>query len=146
PTHATSDMYWAEDRLGKDRLLGAYANKALLDQSSRIALGTDFPVEEVNPFLTFYAAVARQDANQYPEDGYLPDNKLTRNQALSGMTIWGAYFNFEEKEKGSIEPGKVADFVILDRDIMRVTEKAILNSRVVATILDGNIVYSNRIN
>lgn len=146
PTHATSDMYWAEDRLGKNRLVGAYANKALLNQSARIALGTDFPVEEVNPFLTFYAAVARQDASQYPEEGYLPDNKLSRIQALSGMTIWGAYFNFEEKEKGSIEPGKVADFVILDRDIMQVAEKAILKTRVVATILDGNIVFSNRIN
>lgn len=146
PTHATSDMYWAEERLGKERLHGAYANQVLLERSGRIALGTDFPVEEVNPFMTFYAAVFRQDANQYPEEGYLPENKLSRTDAMRGMTIWGAYANFEENEKGSIEPGKVADFVILDRDIMRVSDKRVLKTRVVATLVDGNIVYSNRIN
>jgi len=146
PTHATSDMYWAEDRLGEDRLLGAYANKTLLERSGRIALGTDFPVEEVNPFKTFYAAIARKDSNEFPEEGYLPENKLTPSEALKGMTIWGAYANFEDKEKGSIEVGKVADFIILDRDIMRVSEKRILKSRIVATFLDGNIVYSNRFN
>jgi len=146
PLHATSDMYWAEDRLGEDRLLGAYANKTLLERSGRIALGTDFPVEEVNPFKTFYAAIARKDSNEFPEEGYLPENKLTPSEALKGMTIWGAYANFEDKEKGSIEVGKVADFIILDRDIMRVSEKRILKSRIVATFLDGNIVYSNRFN
>jgi len=146
PTHATSDMYWAEDRLGEDRLLGAYANKALLERSGRIALGTDFPVEEVNPFKTFYAEIARKDSNEFPEKGYLPENKLTPSEALKGMTIWGAYANFEDKEKGSIEAGKVADFIILDRDIMRVSEKRILKSRIEATFLDGNIVYSNRFN
>ena len=146
PTHATSDMYWAEERLGKDRLYGAYANQALLERSGRIALGTDFPVEEVNPFMTFYAAVFRQDANQFPEEGYLKENKLSRTDAMRGMTIWGAYANFEENEKGSIEPGKVADFVILDRDIMKVSDKRVLKARVVATLVDGNIVYSNRIN
>jgi len=146
PTHATSDMYWAEDRLGKDRLNGAYANKALLEQSGRLALGTDFPVEEVSPFKTFYAAVARKDSNAFPEEGYLPENKLTELEAIRGMTIWGAYANFEEKEKGSIEAGKVADFIILDRDIAKVNEKRILKTRVVATFVDGQIVYSNRIN
>jgi len=146
PTHATSDMYWAEDRLGKDRLNGAYANKALLEQSGRLALGTDFPVEEVSPFKTFYAAVARKDSNAFPEEGYLPENKLTKLEAIRGMTIWGAYANFEEKEKGSIEAGKVADFIILDRDIAKVNEKRILKTRVVATFVDGQIVYSKRIN
>ena len=146
PTHATSDMYWAEDRLGKDRLAGAYAYSALLEQSGRIALGTDFPVESVNPFNTFYAATQRKDSENFPEEGFLAENKLTRMQALRGMTIWGAYANFEEKEKGSIEVGKAADFVILDRDILKVNEKRILKSRVVATLLDGQIVYSNRIN
>ena len=146
PTHATSDMYWAEDRLGKDRLAGAYAYSALLEQSGRIALGTDFPVESVNPFNTFYAATKRKDSENFPEEGFLAENKLTRMQALRGMTIWGAYANFEEKEKGSIEVGKAADFVILDRDILKVNEKRILKSRVVATLLDGQIVYSNRIN
>ena len=146
PTHATSDMYWAEDRLGKDRLAGAYAYSALLEQSGRIALGTDFPVESVNPFNTFYAATKRKDSENFPEEGFLAENKLTRMQALRGMTIWGAYANFEEKEKGTIEVGKAADFVILDRDILKVNEKRILKSRVVATLLDGQIVYSNRIN
>ena len=144
PTHATSDMYWAEDRLGPDRLLGAYAYKALLDQSSKIALGTDFPVEEVSPIMTFYAAIARMDKKGFPDGGYLAQNKLSRYEALSGMTIWGAYANFEEDEKGSIESGKVADFVILDRDIMSISEENIPKVKVVATILDGNIVYSNR--
>ena len=146
PTHATSDMYWAEDRLGEDRLYGAYANKALLEQSGRIALGTDFPVEDVNPFKTFYAAVVRKDSEAFPEEGYLPENKLSEIEALKGMTIWGAYANFEDKEKGSIEAGKVADFIILDRDIIEVSEKRILKTRVVATLVDGKIVYSNRIN
>jgi predicted amidohydrolase YtcJ len=146
PTHATSDMYWAEDRLGEDRLYGAYANKALLEQSGRIALGTDFPVEDVNPFKTFYAAVVRKDSEAFPEEGYLPENKLSEIEALKGMTIWGAYANFEDKEKGSIEAGKVADFIILDRDIIKVSEKRILKTRVVATLVDGEIVYSNRIN
>ena len=146
PTHATSDMYWAEDRLGEDRLYGAYANKALLEQSGRIALGTDFPVEDVNPFKTFYAAVVRKDSEAFPEEGYLPENKLSEIEALKGMTIWGAYANFEDKEKGSIEAGKVADFIILDRDIIKVSEKRILKTRVVATLVDGQIVYSNRIN
>ncbi len=146
PTHATSDMYWAEDRLGEDRLYGAYANKALLEQSGRIALGTDFPVEDVNPFKTFYAAVVRKDSEAFPEEGYLPENKLSEIEALKGMTIWGAYANFEGKEKGSIEAGKVADFIILDRDIIKVSEKRILKTRVVATLVDGKIVYSNRIN
>ena len=145
PTHATSDMYWAEDRLGSDRLLGSYAYKALLNQSGRIALGTDFPVEEVSPIMTFYAAVARKDSEQFPEGGYLSENKLSRDEAMRGMTIWGAYASFEDDEKGSIEVGKNADFIMTDRDIMRVSEKRILKTRIVATILDGNVVYSNRI-
>ena len=146
PTHATSDMYWAKDRLGEERLVGAYAYNALLQQSGRIALGTDFPVEEVSPFKTFYAATQRKDNEAFPEEGYLPENKLSRIDALRGMTIWGAHANFEDKEKGSIEIGKAADFIILDRDILNVNKKRILQSRVVATLLDGQIVYSNRIN
>ena len=112
PTHATSDMYWAGDRLGKEREKGAYAFKTLLDNAGIVVLGTDFPVEKVSPFLTFYAAVARQDLEGYPEGGYQMENGLTREETLKGMTIWAAYSNFEEKEKGSIEVGKKADFVI----------------------------------
>ena len=146
PTHATSDMYWAEDRLGKKRLKGAYAYKLLLKKSGRIALGTDFPVENVSPIKTFFSAVFREDSDLYPKGGYLPNNKLSKLEALKGMTIWGAYSNFEERQKGSIEVGKVADFVILDRDLLDEPKKRILNAKIVATILDGNIVYSNRIN
>lgn len=144
PLHATSDMYWAEDRLGSARVKNAYAFKDLLDWAGLVALGTDFPVETVNPFHTFYAAIARKDLNGNPEGGYQTENKLSRGDALLGMTRWAAYANFEEKEKGSIEPGKVADFVILDRDIMEVPHRMIPATRVVATLIDGKIVYSNR--
>ncbi len=144
PTHATSDMYWADERLGEDRLKGGYAYKKLLDWSGTIALGTDFPVEEISPFHTFYSAVARKDLNHLPYGGFQSENSLSRYEALMGMTAWAAHSNFEDNEKGSIEPGKVADFVILDRDIMTVDEKMIPETKVVATILAGNIVYSNR--
>ena len=146
PLHATSDMYWAEERLGKSRVKGAYAYKDLLDWSGRLALGTDFPVEDVNPIKTFYAAVSRKDLNQYPAGGYQSENALSRREALLGMTIWGAYANFEENLKGSITPGKYADFVILDRDIMEIETHRIPSARVVATILNGEIVYSTRFN
>ncbi len=146
PTHATSDMYWVEDRIGSSRIVGAYPYKKLLKEAGSIALGTDFPVENVNPILTFYAAITRRDVNDFPEDGFNFENALTREETLRGMTIWGAKANFEEKEKGSIEVGKKADFVILDRDIMKESDKRILTTKVVATIVDGRIVYSNRFN
>ncbi|OOG68045.1 amidohydrolase [Flavobacterium sp. A45] len=122
PTHATSDMYWAGERLGKERLKNAYAYKKLLQKAGIVALGTDFPVEEVNPMLTFHAAVARKDVKNYPEAGFQMENALTREETLRGMTIWAAYSNFEEKEKGSLEVGKWADFVIFDQDLMKVNE------------------------
>ena len=125
PTHATSDMYWAGDRLGPEREPGAYAFKTLLDRAGIVALGTDFPVEKVNPFHTFYAAVARKDLDHYPEGGYQIKDALSREESLKGMTIWAAYSNFEEKEKGSIEVGKWADFVILDADLMTIPEDQI---------------------
>lgn len=137
PTHATSDMYWAEDRLGPERIKGAYAYKQLLEAYGKIALGTDFPVEQVNPFLTFYAAVPRQDLKQYPESGYQTENALTREETLKGMTIWAAYSNFEENEKGSIEAGKFADFVILDQDIMDVDIHKVPNTKVIQTFING---------
>lgn len=144
PTHLISDMYWLNDRIGPSRMSGSYAYKRLLEKSGSIALGTDFPVESVNPILTFYAAVVRKDINGFPEDGFLPENKLSRNEALKGMTIWAAHANFEEKEKGSIEIGKNADFVILDRDILTISEKRLHSTKIVATIINGKIVYSNR--
>ena len=137
PTHATSDMYWAEDRVGAERMKGAYAFKDLLNQYGKVALGTDFPVERVSPFLTYYAAVARQDTEQYPEGGFQMENALSREETLRGMTIWAAYSNFEEEEKGSIEVGKLADFVILDRDIVTVEAKEIPETKVVGTYVNG---------
>ncbi len=141
PTHATSDMYWAEDRVGAERMEGAYAYKKLLDEAGMIALGTDFPVEHVNPMYTFYAAVARKDLKNYPENGFQMKDALTREEALKGMTIWAAFANFEENEKGSIEVGKFADFTILDKDIMKVDEAELPNTKVVATFINGELVY-----
>ena len=141
PTHATSDMKWADERLGSKRLNRAYAYKELLDWSGKIALGTDFPVEKVNPLLTFYSAVARKDVDGNPSDGFLKENALTRQEALKGMTIWAAYSNFEDSFKGSIEKGKFADFVILTKDIMKVPEQEIISAEVVATVVNGSIVF-----
>ncbi|MCF4100956.1 amidohydrolase [Gillisia sp. M10.2A] len=141
PTHATSDMYWAEDRLGAKRIKGAYAYKKLLDQAGIVALGTDFPVEEVSPFYTFHSAVARQDLQDYPQGGYMKEQALSREETLKGMTIWAAYSNFEENEKGSIEQGKFADFIILDKDIMKVPETEISGIKVLQTYVNGEKVY-----
>ena len=141
PTHATSDMNWADDRLGSSRLKRAYSYKNLLDWSGKIALGTDFPVEKVNPLLTFYSAVARKDVEGNPSEGFLKENALTRTEALKGMTIWAAYSNFEDSFKGSIEIGKFADFVILTKDIMEVPEEEITKVDVLATIVNGSIVF-----
>ncbi|MGC1471715.1 MAG: amidohydrolase [Psychroserpens sp.] len=137
PTHATSDMYWAEDRLVNERIKGAYAYKQLLEAYGKVALGTDFPVEQVSPFLTFYAAVARQDQKQFPDGGFQKENGLTREETLKGMTIWAAFSNFEDHEKGSIEAGKFADFIVLDQDIMEVSQNQIPNIKVEQTFVNG---------
>ena len=137
PTHATSDMYWVEDRLGSERIKGAYAFKTLLNEAGMVALGTDFPVEQVSPFLTFYAAVGRIDLEGNPKGGYQMKEALSREEALKGMTIWAAYSNFEENEKGSIEVGKFADFTIYDKDIMTVPLKEIPSIKAELTYIDG---------
>ena len=144
PTHATSDMEWADERLGEKRVANAYTYKELLDWSGRIALGTDFPVERVNPIHTYYAAVTRKDLNGNPPGGYQMDNALSRSEALKGMTKWAAYANFEEDEKGSIEVGKVADFVLLTNDIMVLNDSEILATEVLATFLGGEMVYQRK--
>ncbi len=141
PTHATSDMYWAEDRVGEERIKGAYAYKTLLDKAGIIALGTDFPVEKVNPMHTFYAAVARKDLKNYPENGYRKEEGLSREETLRGMTIWAAYSNFEEDEKGSIEANKFADFTVLEKDIMTCPENDIPKTKVIATFVNGEQVF-----
>lgn len=143
-THATSDMYWAKDRLGEDRVKHAYAYKTLLKQNGIVALGTDFPVEGISPFATFYAAVVRKDAKGYPDEGFQTENALTRQEALKGMTIWAAISNFEENEKGSLEVGKAADFVILDNDIMEIVEEKILKTKVLQTFVDGENVFTRK--
>lgn len=137
PTHATSDMYWAKDRVGATRVKGAYAYKKLLNKSGTVALGTDFPVEQVSPFLTFYASVARKDLKGYPEGGFQKSNGLSREETLKGMTIWAAHSNFEDQEKGSVEPGKFADFIILNKDIMEVPENEIPTISVNKTYING---------
>ena len=120
---------------------GAYAYKTLLEKAGTIALGTDFPVENVSPIYTFYAAVARKDLKNYPKNGFQKEEALTREEALKGMTIWAAHANFEDKEKGSIEPGKWADFTILDRDIMKIEEDSIPKVKVLATFINGEKVF-----
>jgi hypothetical protein len=140
PTHATSDMYWAKDRVGSERIKGAYAYKDLLNEYGKVALGTDFPVEKVNPMLTFYAAVARKDLNDFPKNGFQTENALSRQETLKGMTIWAAYSNFEEPEKGSIERGKFADFIILNKDLMTVDIKEVPYLEVLETYINGEKV------
>lgn len=143
-THATSDMYWAEDRLGEERVKGAYTWRKLLDEGVRIANGSDFPVEGVNPLWGFYAAITRQDHAGWPEDGWMPGEKMTRKEALRSFTLDAAYAAFEEDIKGSIEPGKLADFAVFSGDIMWMPPKDLLETRVVMTILGGKIVYRDR--
>jgi len=139
--HQTSDMYWAGNRLGLGRLLGAYAWRSLLNTGVVVPNGSDFPVEAVNPLFSFHSAVSRQDADNWPTGGWMPEQRMTRQEALESMTIWPAYAAFEEQLMGSITPGKLADFVILDRDIMTVPEQDILGTSVVATYIGGKAVY-----
>lgn len=141
PTHGTSDMYWAGDRLGAERVKGAYAYQQLLKENNWIPLGTDFPVEDISTFKTFFAAVVRQDAKGFPAGGFQMENALTREQTIRGMTIWAAKAAFEEKQKGSLEKGKFADFILLDTDLMNCKESDILKTKVLATYINGERVY-----
>src|SRR5204862_6536363 len=140
-SHQTSDMRWAEARVGHDRIRGAYAWRSLLNTGVVIPNGTDFPVEQVNPLITFHSSVTRQDATNWPDGGWYPDQVMTRDEALKSMTIWPAYAAFQEKELGSLTTGKYADFVVLDRDIMTVPATEIMSTRVLSTYLGGKSVY-----
>lgn len=143
PTHATSDFSWALLRLGKNRLTNCYRYQTLFEENRIIALGTDFPVEEINPIHTFYAAVFRKNKDGLPLNGFQKNESLNRLDALRGMTIWPALANFEENEKGSLEINKSADMIVLDKDILDENQKKILNTKVLYTIIDGEIVYQN---
>lgn len=141
-THATSDMYWAEDRVGPERIKGAYAWRRFLDAGCRIANGSDFPVENVNPLWGFYAAITRQDHDGRPEGGWRPEERMTREEALRSFTLDAAYAAFQENELGSLEAGKLADLVVLSHDIMKIPPSEILQTRVELTIVAGKVVYS----
>lgn len=143
PTHATSDMLWAIERLGPERLANAYANKRLMQQNGMIALGTDFPVEGVEPLKTFYAAVVRKNAEGVPPEGFQMRDALSRPDALRGMTFWNAMATFTDKDLGSLEPGKRADFVVLDRDLSTTPEAELPQTKVVATFIGGEQVYGD---
>jgi predicted amidohydrolase YtcJ len=137
PTHATSDMYWAEKRLGPERMKGAYAYQQLLKTNNWMPLGTDFPVEDISPLKTFFAAVVRKDSKNFPAEGFQIENALSRQDAIRGMTIWAAKAAFEEKEKGSLQTGKAADFIMLDKDLLKCPPDEILATGVKATYVNG---------
>jgi len=141
-THATSDMYWAVDRLGGERSRGAYAWRSLLDSGAALAFGSDFPVEEVNPMLGIYAAVTRQDTQGWPEGGWYPEQSVSREEAIRAFTLDAAFAAFMEDEIGSLEVGKRADFIVLDRDIMEIPESEIFQIVVEQTWLDGKQIFA----
>lgn len=143
-SHQTSDMYWAGSRLGETRLRGAYAWHSLIESGVIIPNGSDFPVEHVNPLISFKASVSRQDARGWPAGGWYPEQRMARDEALKSMSLWAAYAAFQEKELGSLAAGKWADFVVLDQDIMRVPEAVLLDTRVLSTWVGGRAVYERK--
>jgi predicted amidohydrolase YtcJ len=143
-SHQTSDMYWAGIRLGETRLRGAYAWRSLLDAGIIIPNGSDFPVEQVNPLISFKASVSRQDARNWPAGGWFPEQRMTRDEALRSMSLWPAYAAFQENELGSLALGKRADFVVLDQDIMRVADSQLLDTQVLSTWVGGKKVHERR--
>ena len=144
PTHATSDMYWAEDRVGAQRIRGAYAWHRFVKSGARIAFGSDFPVEKPDPLIGFYAAVTRKDLEGWPEGGWRPEEKLTREQSLKAFTLDAAYAGFMENRIGSIVPGKRADLVVLSADPLRAPADEIFTIQVMETVVDGKTVYKRK--
>jgi predicted amidohydrolase YtcJ len=140
-THQISDMGWAQDRLGPERIKGAYAWRSILDTGTIVANGTDAPVEPINTLRTFHAAIARQNEQNQPPGGWYPNQRMTREEALRSMTIWAAYANFQERLIGSISPGKYADFVVMDRDWMTAAPDEIMGTTILATYFNGKRVY-----
>jgi len=140
-SHQTGDMYWVADRIGGQRVEGAYAWRSLRETGVIIPNGSDFPVEAVNPLISFRAFFTRQDADGWPEGGWFPGQRLDREEALKSITIWPAYAAFMENDVGSITAGKLADFVVLDRDIMTVRTDEVLGTRVLRTVVGGRTVY-----
>ena len=141
PTHATSDMYWAEDRVGPERIKGAYAWRTVLNSGARLALGSDFPVEDVNPFFGIDAAVTRQDQKGWPAGGWYPDQRLTLAEAIRGFTKDAAYAAFEENSRGTIEQGKLADLTIVDGDLYAMPQSDLFKAKVRYTVVGGDIVF-----
>lgn len=141
PIHATSDMYWAEKRIGPDRIKGAYAWRSFINKNVVVAGGSDAPVESINPLLGIYAAISRKDLNGFPENGWYPEQKLTITEAIKIFTKTPAYASFMEKSKGMIKEGYLADFTVLDKDITTITATEIPNTKVIHTIVNGKIVY-----
>ncbi|MDP9292088.1 MAG: amidohydrolase family protein, partial [Verrucomicrobiota bacterium] len=145
PSHAISDLFFAPSRLGTDRLTGAYAWQSFLKSGCIIPGGSDAPVERGEPMIEFYAAISRKSVKGFSGEGWHPEEAVSREQALKMFTIWPAYAAFEENDKGSIEPGKLADFTVLSNDIMKIPEPEILNTRAVMTVIDGQIVFEDRL-
>jgi hypothetical protein len=144
PTHATSDMYWAEARVGPERVKGAYAWRTVLNAGGRLALGSDFPVELVNPFLGIHAAVTRQDQKNWPEGGWYPEQRLTLAEAVRGFTLDAAYAAFEEGSRGTIEPGKLADLTIVEGDLFAMPATELFKAKVKYTVVGGEIVFEGQ--
>ncbi len=142
-THATSDMLWADERLGSERIKGAYAYKQLLDQNGWLPNGTDFPIEDISPLKTFYASVVRKNLDGQPAGGFQMENALSREEALKSITLWAAKAGFQETKTGSIEAGKNADFVVVDTDLMKCSDDAILKAKVLKTVLGGFTVFDS---
>jgi predicted amidohydrolase YtcJ len=141
-THATSDMYWAKDRVGAERIKGAYAYRTLLKENGWLPNGSDFPVEHINPLYGYYALIARKDQKGWPPDGFMREQAFSREEAMRAMTIWAARSAFEEDEKGSLEPGKLADFIITDKDLLQMPEEEIPGLPIRQTYIGGELVYS----